>query len=60
MNAAASVVESRTMTSVMMEKPVRLHMAARKYWEPSYAGMTGVVACGVEVGRADGKGLTGK
>eukprot|EP00977_Amphora_coffeiformis_P024445 scaffold15908_cov215-Amphora_coffeaeformis.AAC.1 len=22
-----------------MEKPVRLHKAARKYWEPSYAGM---------------------
>eukprot|EP00977_Amphora_coffeiformis_P021634 scaffold9620_cov197-Amphora_coffeaeformis.AAC.9 len=22
-----------------MEKPVRLHVAARKYWEPSYAGM---------------------
>eukprot|EP00977_Amphora_coffeiformis_P018127 scaffold6199_cov167-Amphora_coffeaeformis.AAC.2 len=39
MNAAASVAESRAMTSVMMEKPVRLHMAARKYWEPSYAGM---------------------
>eukprot|EP00977_Amphora_coffeiformis_P022804 scaffold11537_cov115-Amphora_coffeaeformis.AAC.1 len=48
MNAAASVVESRAMTSVMMEKPVRLHMAERKYWEPSYAGMAGVVACGVE------------
>eukprot|EP00977_Amphora_coffeiformis_P008215 scaffold1836_cov216-Amphora_coffeaeformis.AAC.2 len=39
MKAAASVAESRAMTSVMMEKPVRLHMAARKYWEPSYAGM---------------------
>eukprot|EP00977_Amphora_coffeiformis_P025849 scaffold22471_cov193-Amphora_coffeaeformis.AAC.1 len=29
MNAAARVAESRAMTSVMMENPVRLHMAAR-------------------------------